>query len=137
MGVMNVVTQGYVTCCKRQLGCISFFENTKIIKKVESLLLNRNRSARRARSPSLCLSPTAVCLPTSLCRSIIRLRTLSLLAQLREASTDAAKNVGKTLFQKVLREDLLSDDVLSRMATFELFKTMGSEYAFPRSRCSE
>ena len=53
MGVMNIVTQGYVTCCKRQLGCVSFFENTKIIKKVESLLLNRNRSAPRSRSPPL------------------------------------------------------------------------------------
>ena len=57
------------------------------------------------------------------------MRTLSLLAQLREASTDAAKNVSKTLFQKVLREDLLSDDVLGRMATFELFKTMAPECA--------
>ncbi len=63
MGVMNIVTQGYVTCCKRQLGCISFFENTKIIKKIESLLLNRNRSARPSPSFSLCLSPTAVSPP--------------------------------------------------------------------------
>jgi hypothetical protein len=55
------------------------------------------------------------------------LRTLSLLAQLREASTDASKNVAKTLYQKVLTQDLLSDDVLGRMATFELFKTMGAE----------
>jgi hypothetical protein len=43
MGVMNVVAQGFVQCCKRQLGCVSFFENTKIIKKVELLLLSRNR----------------------------------------------------------------------------------------------
>jgi len=57
------------------------------------------------------------------------MRTLSLLAQLREASTDAAKYVAKTLFKKVLREDLLSDDVLGRMATFELFKTMAPECA--------
>lgn len=102
MGVMNIVAQGFVACCKRQSGCVSFFENTKIIKKLELLLLSRN--------------------------SIIRLRTLSLLAQLREASTDANKNVAKTLYQKVLRQDLLSDDVLGRMATFELFKTMGPDY---------
>jgi hypothetical protein len=65
MGVMNIVTQGYVTCCKRQLGCISFFENTKIIKKIESLLLNRNRSAPRSRSPPLlrrCTSHVTRCL---------------------------------------------------------------------------
>jgi hypothetical protein len=35
--------------------------------------------------------------------------------------------VEKTLYKKVFSQDLLSDDVLSRMATFELFKTMAPE----------
>jgi hypothetical protein len=30
MGVMNIVAQGFVACCKRQSGCVCFFENTKI-----------------------------------------------------------------------------------------------------------
>ncbi len=129
MGVMNIVAQGFVACCKRQSGCVSFFENTKIIKKLELLLSSRNRFSIRVylvpqplRSSNLPPTPSPPHLP-----SIIRLRTLSLLAQLREASTDANKNVAKTLYQKVLRQDLLSDDVLGRMATFELFKTMGPE----------
>jgi hypothetical protein len=63
MGVMNIVTQGYVTCCKRQLGCVSFFENTKIIKKVESLLLNRNRSAPHSPFPPLLCHSTSAPLP--------------------------------------------------------------------------
>lgn len=49
MGVMNIVTMGLVTCVKRQLGCISFFENTKIIKKIELLLSSRNRFTAFAR----------------------------------------------------------------------------------------
>ena len=133
MGVMNIVAQGFVACCKRQSGCVCFFENTKIIKKLELLLLSRNRFSLRSpllpapATSSISTSPSLP--PPAPLPSIIRLRTLSLLAQLREASTDANKNVEKTLFHKVLRQDLLGDDVLGRMATFELFKTMGPESA--------
>jgi hypothetical protein len=61
MGVMNVVAQGFVQCCKRQLGCVSFFENTKIIKKIELLLLSRSRCASEPisyRSPLRFTSPS-------------------------------------------------------------------------------
>jgi hypothetical protein len=145
MGVMNIVAQGFVACCKRQSGCVCFFENTKIIKKLELLLLSRNRFSLRSPllpAPAMSLNSAPPPSPSSSLLSplspppsrpsppsIIRLRTLSLLAQLREASTDANKNVEKTLFHKVLRQDLLGDDVLGRMATFELFKTMGPESA--------
>ena len=129
MGVMNIVSKGLVACCNRQSGCVSFFENTKIIKKIELLLLSRSRLT--IHPPTNVFPAHSAALPSHLTptssRSIVRLRTLSLLAQLRESSTDAAKNVDKTLYKKVLSQELLGDDVLGRMATFELFKTMGAE----------